>query len=412
MDSLKEEFFQFLENPHFPCIGAKAALKKNGISVVIAKDLNSTEEDVELLVALYRFINLWKRNKRILRSFVIIFESPLGSSEVEFEHSLWSFLKRLHRLDKEIYEWDEKVSADVTDPHFSFSLGKMSFFIIGLHPHSSRKSRQFQRPTLVFNLHEQFENLREKGKFVPMQSKIRDRDLKYSGSINPMLENFGERSEAFQYSGREIPKETSIPFTSDGATEKPWNEISPCSGIAFPLKKGQLLVVKDKCGSQVADLFCFAQDTHEEFFSSGKSIDYNQKIYFSVEDNLYSNESNIMLSIIHDDVKKHDVLFAPCSKETFRIIYGDTDPKTGCFEHLMQAFAPYNFPKEHITTTFNIFMHTALTPKGKASVKPPLSKAGDKIIFRSHMDLIVGLTACSAPQSNNFSLKPIQYKII
>ncbi|MBN9230146.1 MAG: YqcI/YcgG family protein [Legionella sp.] len=411
MSSLKEEFLSYMKNPPFPCIGAKAALKKNGLSVVVAKDLNSPDEDVDLLVSIYRFISLWKRNKRILRSFVIIFESPLGNSEIEFEQNLWAFLQRLHHLDKEIYHWDEQVNADVTNPHFSFSLGQMSFFIIGLHPHSSRKARQFTRPTLVFNLHEQFEQLRTQGKFSPMQSKIRERDISYSGSINPMLENFGEKSEAYQYSGRQIQKETSIPFKRENVSELPWQEIPPCSGIAS-LKKGQLLVVKDKLGSQVADLFCFAKDNHDEFFSSGKSIDYNQKIYFSVEDHLFSNESNIMLSIIHDDVRRHDVLFAPCSRETFHIIYGETEQKTGCFEHLAQAFAPYQFPKTQITTTFNIFMHTTLTPKGKARVKPPLSKAGDKIIFRSHMDLIVGLTACSAPESNNFSLKPIQYKII
>jgi uncharacterized protein YcgI (DUF1989 family) len=48
---------------------------------------------------------------------------------------------------------------------------------------------------------------------------------------------------------------------------------------------------------------------------------------------------------------------------------------------------------------------------GEIKVLPPLSKAGDCTKFRAEMDLIIGLTACSAGQSNNFRYKPIHYRI-
>ena len=48
---------------------------------------------------------------------------------------------------------------------------------------------------------------------------------------------------------------------------------------------------------------------------------------------------------------------------------------------------------------------------GRVSVLPPLSKAGDYVIFQANMDLIVGMTSCSAGLSNNFNFKPIGYKI-
>ena len=48
---------------------------------------------------------------------------------------------------------------------------------------------------------------------------------------------------------------------------------------------------------------------------------------------------------------------------------------------------------------------------GKVSVLPPKSKAGDFIILLAKMDLIVGITACSAGLSNNFSFKPIGYLV-
>jgi uncharacterized protein YcgI (DUF1989 family) len=48
---------------------------------------------------------------------------------------------------------------------------------------------------------------------------------------------------------------------------------------------------------------------------------------------------------------------------------------------------------------------------GKVAVLPPLSKAGDFIRLRAEMPLVVAMTACSAGQSNNFSYKPIDFRV-
>jgi uncharacterized protein YcgI (DUF1989 family) len=48
---------------------------------------------------------------------------------------------------------------------------------------------------------------------------------------------------------------------------------------------------------------------------------------------------------------------------------------------------------------------------GEIAVRPPRSKAGDYVDLVAQMDLIVGLTACSAEQSNNYSFKPIDYEV-
>ena len=45
-------------------------------------------------------------------------------------------------------------------------------------------------------------------------------------------------------------------------------------------------------------------------------------------------------------------------------------------------------------------------------MKPPLSKAGDRIELRAEMDLVCALTACSAEGSNNGTFKPIDFEII
>lgn len=191
------------------------------------------------------------------------------------------------------------------------------------------------------------------------------------------------------------------------------HEIAPRSGVAFELARGQRLRVIDPEGEQVADLLAYRRDDVGEVLSSGRSFDYASCIYLTTGHSLYSNRSNVMLRIVEDMVGRHDFLLTPCSAEMFRIIYGDANPHRGCFGNLAAALAPYGVTPDAIPTAFNIFMNVPVDAiTGQLRVDPPLSRAGDHILFEATMDLVVGLTACSAGQSNNFRYKPIHYEIL
>jgi hypothetical protein len=189
------------------------------------------------------------------------------------------------------------------------------------------------------------------------------------------------------------------------------SEIPPRSGAAFRLARGQRLRVVDPEGEQVSDLLAFNAGDAAEVISSGRTLDYAGKIYLTAGDALYSNRSNVMLRIVEDTVGRHDFLLTPCSKDTFRILYGDADPHRGCFGNLADALAPYGIGPDQIPTAFNIFMNVTVDAAGGLTVEPPLSRAGDHILFEAEQDLIVALTACSAPQSNNYAFKAIHYAI-
>jgi uncharacterized protein YcgI (DUF1989 family) len=190
------------------------------------------------------------------------------------------------------------------------------------------------------------------------------------------------------------------------------HEIPARSGVAFELDSGQRLTVIDPQGSQVADLLAFNRHDIGEVISSGRTLDYASRLYLTTGDPLYSNRSNIMLDIVEDDVGRHDFLLTPCSKDTFRIIYGDQNPHHGCFGNLAAALAPYGISDDMIPTAFNCFMNVAVDGEtGEIKVLPPLSKAGDRIVFEARMDLVIGLTACSALQSNGGSFKPIHWEV-
>jgi uncharacterized protein len=188
--------------------------------------------------------------------------------------------------------------------------------------------------------------------------------------------------------------------------------IAPRSGTAFEMRSGQTLTVIDPLGAQVADLLAFNAADLREVLSSGRTLDYASCIYLTTGDSLYSNRSNVMLTIVHDDVGRHDFMLTPCSEETFRILYNDPAPHRGCFGNLVEALTPWNVAADDIPTAFNCFMNVPIDgATGGFTVEPPLSRAGDTIAFRAEMDLVIGLTACSAPLSNGGSFKPIGYKL-
>ena len=189
--------------------------------------------------------------------------------------------------------------------------------------------------------------------------------------------------------------------------------IMPRSGAAFRLRKGEYLEVIDPDGGQVSDLLAYNATDVREALSNGRTFDYEETIRLSTDNCLWSNRSNRMLTIVEDTVGSHDFLLTPCSEDTFRHFYPDKPVHRGCFGNLAQALAPFGVEPDMIPCAFNVFMNVPVdAATGKIEVLPPTSKAGDRIRMRAEMDLVIGLTACSAYASNGGTFKPIDYRIV
>jgi len=199
---------------------------------------------------------------------------------------------------------------------------------------------------------------------------------------------------------------------SDTPQPARFERIAPCSGRAVELDLGDELIVLDPMGQQVSDLTAFAREDRDEYLSSGRSIDYASKLWLTTGDVLYSNRSRPMFTIVEDSCGRHDFTLTPCSKRMFELLYGETEGRPGCEGNLAAALAPYGIGIDRIPIAFNIFMHVAVdADTGAIAVRPPLSRPGDFIRLRAQMPLVVAMTACSAGQSNNFSYKPIDFRI-
>ena len=213
--SLAERFRDFIREGDFPCVGAKSAVARGQLRIVIARDINSAWDDLRIYTALLDFAHDYGMDDRLFQSFVVIFDGGEVASEAAFERALWSRVQSL--ADKDAWHgqsYDERVSSDPESRHFSLSFGGEAFFVVGLHPRASRPARRFERPALVFNLHDQFERLRREGRYEPLRSKIIERDVALAGSANPMLSRHGETSEARQYSGRAVEEDWAAPFAA------------------------------------------------------------------------------------------------------------------------------------------------------------------------------------------------------
>ncbi|MGI8508109.1 MAG: guanitoxin biosynthesis heme-dependent pre-guanitoxin N-hydroxylase GntA [Gemmatimonadaceae bacterium] len=216
VERVDEAFRAFVGTPDFPCLAGKGAVRQGGCSIGIYGTLGETDRATDTATTLARDLAIFAAQPLPTGpgfvTFAAVFPDLETSSEDEFERRLWAQLELLHNLDDPSAGWDPTVSSDPEDARFSFSFGGRAFFVVGLHPKSSRIARRFQWPTLIFNPQAQFTRLRADGRFGKLRAAIRDREVALQGSLNPNLADFGEMSEARQYSGREAETDWRCPF--------------------------------------------------------------------------------------------------------------------------------------------------------------------------------------------------------
>jgi FPC/CPF motif-containing protein YcgG len=199
-------------NEHFTCLGGKSAVRRGSYRFGFYPALGSPEAAAGLARDLCTFVAELPSFGDSFSTYMASFCGPEMGGEQAFETRLWRTLQQLHDRDAPHHPWDPTVSDDPADTHFSFSFCGTAFFVIGLHAASSRVTRRFAWPTLVFNPHRQFEALRERGEFARFQQVIRRAEQELQGEINPMLSDHGTRSEAAQYSGRRVEDTWACPF--------------------------------------------------------------------------------------------------------------------------------------------------------------------------------------------------------
>jgi len=216
-NDLQRSIVGHIEEPEFPCVGAKSALASGGLSIVSAGAITGAGDDRRIHDALLRLSATDGADAQGFRSLAVIFSRPQDLDEASFETALWRRLGALLAEDRRRgYSYAPDFSDDPADPHFALSFGGQAFFAVGLHPESSRKARRLPFPAIIFNPHDQFERLRAEEKYERMRKVILTRDAEFDGEPNPMVARHGEVSEARQYSGRAVTSNWKCPLAPRG----------------------------------------------------------------------------------------------------------------------------------------------------------------------------------------------------
>ena len=176
--------------------------------------------------------------------------------------------------------------------------------------------------------------------------------------------------------------------------------VAPGGGAGVRLARGEHLRLIDIEGGQTGDLMAFSPDGSERL-SNGRSFDYNGKILLSKGDVLWSDRSNPMLTIVSDDVGRHDFLYASCSLEMYRMQYCVTGYHANCSDNLRSALRELGIEADSLPTAFNFFMNVDVLADGRLKILPPKCRQGDSMVLRAEMDLAIAISACPATTCND-----------
>ena len=188
--------------------------------------------------------------------------------------------------------------------------------------------------------------------------------------------------------------------------------IPAAGGAGLQLRRGECLRIVDPEGGQSGDLVAFSQDGRQRL-SNGRTFDYGGKIYLSTGDVIWSDRSERMLTIVTDDVGRHDFLYSPCSLEMYRIQYGVVGYHPNCDDNLRAELQKLGIAPDPVPTAFNFFMNVDVRPDGQLVFAPPRSRAGDALVVRAEMDLAVAVSACPASTCNGGAPpRPLAFEVL
>jgi uncharacterized protein YcgI (DUF1989 family) len=182
-------------------------------------------------------------------------------------------------------------------------------------------------------------------------------------------------------------------------------------GRAFEVGAGQYLTITDVEGRQVGDFVAFnAHDITEYLHTPHTRVHWN-RIYPRVGDVFVSTLYNPVLEIVRDDVGQHDIARSICNPGRYLKHYG-VENHRNCLDNLVEVLEPHGVARYWMPMPVNVFQNTPVLPDGRFEIREPLSKPGDSITFRAHMDLVCGLSACPMDLAPTNGFKITDLKVV
>lgn len=175
------------------------------------------------------------------------------------------------------------------------------------------------------------------------------------------------------------------------APRAPWSAVVPAGGT---------IEIVDLHGNQAVDcLFYLATDTAERY-SAPDTIARQGSIFLTTGSQLRSNVGRTLLTVVADEVGRHDTIGGACSKESNTLRYGHhTKAQHACVENFLAEGARWGLGKRDLVSNINWYMNVPVEDDGTLGIVDGISAPGRSLTLQAHVDVLTLISNC--PQINN-----------
>lgn len=165
-------------------------------------------------------------------------------------------------------------------------------------------------------------------------------------------------------------------------------------GRAMRVKKGELLSVINRDGSQIGDFWAFAEGDCNEYLSMEHLRPTLQRVSPRPGDALVTNRRRPILTLVEDTSPGvHDTLVASCDIHRYAQL-GHHGYHDNCTDNLRMALGAIGLRPASVPCPLNLWMNTPVVKGGAMEWRPPVSTKGDRVLFRAEMDAVVVISCC------------------
>ena len=176
--------------------------------------------------------------------------------------------------------------------------------------------------------------------------------------------------------------------------------VAPRAPWSTVLDAGQVLTIVDLDGNQAVDFLAY--DAHEtsRAYSAPATLQGQDSVFLTTGSVLRDNEHAPLLTVVGDEVGRHDTLGGACSRESNTLRYGHhTWSQHACVENFLAELSRNGMGKRDHVSNVNWFMNVPVDPDGALGIVDGISAPGLSLSLRAEKDVLVVVSNC--PQVNN-----------
>ncbi len=184
-------------------------------------------------------------------------------------------------------------------------------------------------------------------------------------------------------------------------------EIPARRGKAARVKKGQHLKLINTHGTQVIDTWAFSAEDPNEFMSMEHTRPHIGHIIPKVGDVMFSNKRRPIVTLVEDTSPGiHDTIIAACDRYRYKFL-GVEGYHDNCTDNLFAGMKELGLTPPEVPSPWNMWMNIPVRPDGSIAFLPTVSKAGDYVLLRAEMDVVMAFSSCPQDILPINSQKPV-----